>query len=297
MYRSVRILSREQAEKLIERDFPDDAAVLCFYDPGENPPDYSPVCRRVLFLPEQDLSPDSLQAAGRTVQNFFPQAKQAAEFIGQAAAEGKQIICQCRYGQGRSAGCAAAILEYFEGKALDIFTDFSCSPNQLIYRKLLRALRKKMGPERWLHGEISGELPVSVVQAEKLNEVPFSQNTAAICFYDPYMKPISLPRDCGRQLHICLEDLEMEDLKAENMTLGQYFPEAGRTAEFIRQAAADGLHILCISACGTGLSAGCAAAILQFYFKAGLRIFADVRYAPNKLVYYKIRTALEQGTV
>ena len=53
---------------------------------------------------------------------------------------GMDIICQCEYGQSRSAGCAAAILEHYEHRGIDIFRDYKYYPNQLIFNKIYDAL-------------------------------------------------------------------------------------------------------------------------------------------------------------
>ena len=58
-----------------------------------------------------------------------------------AKANGRDIICQCDYGQSRSAACAAAILQHFEGRGIDIFADYRYYPNQLVYHKIFDALK------------------------------------------------------------------------------------------------------------------------------------------------------------
>ena len=54
--------------------------------------------------------------------------------------EGMDIICQCEYGQSRSAACAAAIKEHFEKSGIEVFADYRYYPNQLIFNKLRDAL-------------------------------------------------------------------------------------------------------------------------------------------------------------
>lgn len=74
--------------------------------------------------------------------NFFDDemAKRIADFVLTHAEETDVLICQCYYGQSRSAGCAAAITQYFYGKGIDIFADDRYYPNKLVYRKVLAAL-------------------------------------------------------------------------------------------------------------------------------------------------------------
>ena len=54
--------------------------------------------------------------------------------------DGLDIICQCEYGESRSSGCAAAILEYFYKTGNFCFTDYRYYPNQVIYHKVFDAL-------------------------------------------------------------------------------------------------------------------------------------------------------------
>lgn len=73
------------------------------------------------------------------------QANQIAEFVIEHFAETDILVCQCHYGQSRSAGCAAAIAEYFFGKGINVFADDRYYPNKLVYRKVLLALKNKGG--------------------------------------------------------------------------------------------------------------------------------------------------------
>ncbi len=67
-------------------------------------------------------------------------ARQTAEFIQAHLANTSVLICQCQFGQSRSAGIAAAIAEYLSGQGQRIFDDPRYSPNQLVYTRLLEAL-------------------------------------------------------------------------------------------------------------------------------------------------------------
>lgn len=70
------------------------------------------------------------------------QAERIAEFVHKYADITDVLICQCHYGQSRSAGCAAAIAEYFCGAGIIVFSDDRYYPNKLVYHKVLEALRK-----------------------------------------------------------------------------------------------------------------------------------------------------------
>lgn len=67
-------------------------------------------------------------------------AKKIADFVFAHKDETDTLICQCFYGQSRSAGCAAAITQYFHGNGIEIFADDRYYPNKLVYRKVLAAL-------------------------------------------------------------------------------------------------------------------------------------------------------------
>lgn len=67
-------------------------------------------------------------------------AKKIADFVFAHECETDILICQCRYGQSRSAGCATAITQYYYGNGINIFADDRYYPNKLVYRKVLAAL-------------------------------------------------------------------------------------------------------------------------------------------------------------
>lgn len=73
------------------------------------------------------------------------QARQISEFVLRYNRESELLICQCHYGQSRSAGCAAAITEYLNGNGIDIFADDRYYPNKLVYRKVFKALKEEAG--------------------------------------------------------------------------------------------------------------------------------------------------------
>lgn len=70
----------------------------------------------------------------------FSEADDLAKFIYGAYNEGLDIICQCEYGQSRSAACAATILEHFYHNGISIFADYRYYPNQMIFHKVFDAL-------------------------------------------------------------------------------------------------------------------------------------------------------------
>ena len=149
----VRICSRDEVETLLKNDFPENVAVISFYDPPYrgvvmNPVDYSSKTNRVFYVAVHDIDIDILSDYGLTFDTYFPEANSLAEFICSAEKDGLDIICQCEYGQSRSAGCAAAILEYFNNNGISIFANYKYYPNQLIFNKLFDALKGVKNNER-----------------------------------------------------------------------------------------------------------------------------------------------------
>lgn len=120
------ICSREYAQELLRKGFPDHLAVVSFYDPDLPPVDYP--AGRAICVPLDDF------------RTNLAQAEEIARFIYAARAKGLDILCQCEQGRSRSAGCAAAILEHFEGRGEALFYDARFSPDQLVYDRVLAAL-------------------------------------------------------------------------------------------------------------------------------------------------------------
>ena len=144
----VSIFSREVIQTLINGLFPSKTAVVSFYTPPtDRKKDYVPVdyCNkpdRLFYVCAHDIDIDTLPRYGLTYDTYMPDADALAHFIKSAVKEDLDIICQCDYGQSRSAACAAAILEYYEKNGITIFADYRYYPNQLVFNKVLNALRE-----------------------------------------------------------------------------------------------------------------------------------------------------------
>ena len=144
----VSIYSRKAIKELIDKGFPQNTAVISFYTPKskrdykESRVDYSGVCGRVFYVGIPDIDIEILDDYGYTYETYLAEADELAKFIYKASAEGLDIVCQCYYGQSRSAACAAAILQHFEGRGIDVFSDYRYYPNQLVYHKVFDALEK-----------------------------------------------------------------------------------------------------------------------------------------------------------
>jgi hypothetical protein len=148
------IYSRRSIKKRIAEKSLDGYAVVSFYDPSERGVaqiervDYTGACERVMYIALYDLDREALGEVGLDEKSYFPEADALAEFIYRAKEDGLNIICQCEYGQSRSAACAAAILEHFSRRGIDIFADYRYYPNQLVYHKIMDALGRKADSEK-----------------------------------------------------------------------------------------------------------------------------------------------------
>jgi hypothetical protein len=147
---NVNIYSRKEIEKIIENGtFPQNTAVISFYDPAIKKIDkdyshvnYDGICEYVFYSELDDLDIGYLGKKGLTYDSYFPEVDRLAGFIYHAFDNSMNIICQCEYGQSRSAGCAAAILEHFYKNGISVFADYRYYPNQVVYHKVYDALKK-----------------------------------------------------------------------------------------------------------------------------------------------------------
>lgn len=143
----VSVYSRSEIYNIIKQGlFPNNAAVITFYDTTKDEDyrhvNYDNVTTNVFYCALDDVDTDYLIAQGKLYEDFFDYADDVAEFIYEAYDSGKDIICQCDYGQSRSAGCAAAILQHFYRNGIDVFADYKRYPNKVIYHKIYDALER-----------------------------------------------------------------------------------------------------------------------------------------------------------
>lgn len=140
---NVKIYSRKELNARLKEGKLENTLLIAFYDPQEDLPTFSGKAERLITLPIPDLDIESLEEYGYTIDTYFTQAEKIAEFIINCVKDGMDIVCQCEYGESRSAGCAAAIKEFYDGNGIEIFADYRYYPNKIIYNKLLAALQKK----------------------------------------------------------------------------------------------------------------------------------------------------------
>jgi hypothetical protein len=70
------------------------------------------------------------------------QANQIASFYHLVQDKVDCFICQCEYGQSRSAAIAAAIMEYRSRKGISVFSDDRYYPNKMVFKKVFFALNQ-----------------------------------------------------------------------------------------------------------------------------------------------------------
>lgn len=131
----IAIYSRKSIEYLLQSNFPQNTAVISFYDPDKfnsdknyKLVDYSKKADNVLYIPLDDF------------QTELPEADKIAKFVYYAQSKNFGIICQCESGQNRSAGCAAAIQEHFYHSGDFIWNNHRFHPDEMVYYAVLNAL-------------------------------------------------------------------------------------------------------------------------------------------------------------
>ena len=144
---TVKITSRKAMEAYLQDHCLEHTAVISFYDPpskrcsaGGVPVDYRNARCRVFSVALHDIGREDLPDFSLTYDTYFPEAVALADFILAAVGDGLDIVCQCEYGQSRSAACAAAILEHFCHTGINVFADYRYYPNQMVYHKIKDAL-------------------------------------------------------------------------------------------------------------------------------------------------------------
>ena len=136
----VSILSKSELFNLIEKkELTSKSAVVSFADDKDEFLDF-PKNIDVLKVVFYDIRPSS--TVKEHYDDLLPEAHEIAHFVHQKVLEGKDIICQCDYGISRSAGLAAAILQRYAHRGIDVFADYKYTPNQFVYNKVYQALMR-----------------------------------------------------------------------------------------------------------------------------------------------------------
>ena len=150
----IEIESRESIQRRAMEPFPARTALISIADTDncavrlKHNPDYR------LRLKFNDVSVDHLEdmlerkpteaevrALAREHHMFSnADAAEVAAFIKSILGEAETLICQCEYGQSRSAGIAAAVKQFLNGNGTEIFEDERYCPNKRVYEKVMEAL-------------------------------------------------------------------------------------------------------------------------------------------------------------
>lgn len=154
----IRIMNRKELMELAKEPFPADVAVISITDSDDEDVVLQHQPEQLLRLKFDDVSDEIFEellgrkptiAEMRRISSRFhmisnAQSKQIADFIISRSNTGT-LVCQCEYGQSRSAAVAAAVEEYYHRRGVHIFADPRYYPNKYIFRKLLRSLRTRGG--------------------------------------------------------------------------------------------------------------------------------------------------------
>lgn len=145
----VEIHSIQSLKRLAHKPFAPDTALISIGDFGKELPllEYKPA--HILRMEFDDVTPSEIdcESSERYAFRLFSeeQANQIADFVYRYWESRGTLLCQCHYGQSRSAAVAAAIKEHFYHNGIEIFADEQerYCPNVYVFRLTLRALRNR----------------------------------------------------------------------------------------------------------------------------------------------------------
>ena len=153
----IAIFNRDQIEVLSQGGFAPHTALISITDAGwqyavlEDKPEFlfqvafDDVDNDV-FVDELGRAPTEEERCKIEAKYYMltdDQADNIAEFILSVMGKAELLICQCEHGQSRSAAVAASILEYINRSGIDIFADDNYYPNKMVFKKVLRQLKKR----------------------------------------------------------------------------------------------------------------------------------------------------------
>ena len=145
----ISIYSRKSIEKLLEKRFPGKCSGNQFLWSARKIPWCGIQAGRLFGENELCISGStawhwsgSIAEISFDLRDIFSRSRWSCRIYFQCKKEGKDIICQCEYGESRSSGCAAAIHEYFYKDGIKIFADYRYYTNQMVYHKVYDALER-----------------------------------------------------------------------------------------------------------------------------------------------------------
>lgn len=145
----IEIHSIQSLKRRAHKPFAPDTALISIGDFGKELPllEYKPA--HILRMEFDDVTPSEIdyESSERYAFRLFSeeQANQIADFVYCYWESRGTLLCQCHYGQSRSAAVAAAIKEHFYHNGIEIFADEQerYCPNVYVFRLTLRALRNR----------------------------------------------------------------------------------------------------------------------------------------------------------
>ena len=145
----VEIHSIQSLKRRAHKPFAPDTALISIGNFGTELPqmEYKPAHILRLEFDDVTFSEIDYESSGRYAFRLFSedQANQIADFVYRYWENCETLLCQCHYGQSRSAAVAAAIKEHFYHNGIEIFSDKQerYCPNVYVFRLTLRALRNR----------------------------------------------------------------------------------------------------------------------------------------------------------
>ena len=137
----VSIYSKPELFKIIKsKGLPPNTAIVAFTDEGCGEFLNFPITADVLKVEFDDIRARDIPK--ERIVELLPEAHAIAVFVDQKIKEHKNIICQCDYGISRSAGLAAAVLERYAHKGIEVFSNYRYNPNQIVFNKVYKELMK-----------------------------------------------------------------------------------------------------------------------------------------------------------
>lgn len=145
----IEIHSIQSLKRRAHKPFAPDTALISIGDFGKELPllEYKPA--HILRMEFDDVTPSEIdyESSERYAFRLFSeeQANQIADFVYRYWESRGTLLCQCHYGQSRSAAVASAIKEHFYHNGIEIFADEQerYCPNVYVFRLTLRALRNR----------------------------------------------------------------------------------------------------------------------------------------------------------
>lgn len=155
----IRIMGRERLEMISLFPFPPETAVISITDHDAPPVQLKNRPQHLLRLSFDDVDLACLNidvdrrktSEEELIAKYHlcttAHAEKIAKFYQSVSSSVGLLICQCEFGQSRSAAVAAAIAEFHMRSGIDIFADQRYFPNKRVYHLTIDALRKACGTD------------------------------------------------------------------------------------------------------------------------------------------------------